>query len=452
MVQHIKELLDKDHYLCNNDGFLYRVPEELLKEYIIRDNPGNEENFDAAIVFDERQIYEIPLEKLSLYLIPEEEKVLLREKLLKVNPTCLEKSMVEKGRLILFEYLLNRMEPGPDVEGYVSNVGTKTTPAYTPAAGAKNTGKARETGGNKGQQVENAQKHQQKVHDGVHLSDDAKQEIKKEKPAETRQRFQKETHDIDQNYEKHKKTMDKDGTVRYTDENGTEIALKKKNNPDGTISWEESHKSTGENGQISTSTSSYTRDQDGEYKKNYKMSKFDNEEAMNQKNSSYSTDTTLSTDDGINAAGRDKGASTNRQSKTVDSNKGTSTESTERIDKEGKSNIQSDETGPAGKKTMEVTDSGYTPPQEDTLWQNLWDGVVGWFNPSQGSPEAPQPVDPSTPVQSTDSGGSTTIPGPTLTPTPDTEPEPAITPTPDTGKSSYKPPPPPPMEGGGLNF
>lgn len=269
------------------------------------------------------------------------------------------------------------------------------------------------------------------------MSDDAKQEIEKEKPDEAKQRIQKETNDISKNYEKYKKNMDKDGVVRYTDEDGTEIALKKKNNPDGTISWKESHKSTGENGQISTSTSSYTRDQDGEYQKNYKMSKFDNKEAMDRQASYYTTDTTLSTDDGINAAGRDKGASTNRQSVTVDCNKGTYTESKQRIDKEGKSNIQSDETSLEGNKTTEVTDSGYTPLQEDTLWQNLWDGVVGWFNPAQEHPEPPQPVDPNTPSKSND---STTPPGPTPTPKPGTD------------QSSYKPPPPPPVEGGGIEF
>ena len=115
----IKELSGKNYFLSSNSGDLYLVPAEFIREYTEDEEKKYSDKIsDRIVVFDAENIYEIPCEILSDYRLSSEEKQSFQEKLLSMEPDNLEESILHKGRLILFEYILSHHREKSDVHGY----------------------------------------------------------------------------------------------------------------------------------------------------------------------------------------------------------------------------------------------------------------------------------------------------------------------------------------------
>jgi len=115
----IEELSGKNYFLSSNSGDLYIVPAEFIREYTEDEEKKYSDRIsDRIVVFDAENIYEIPCEVLSDYRLSGEEKQSFQEKLLSIKPDNLEPSVLHKGRLILFEYILSHYREKSDVHGY----------------------------------------------------------------------------------------------------------------------------------------------------------------------------------------------------------------------------------------------------------------------------------------------------------------------------------------------
>ena len=115
----IKELAEKNYFLSSNSGDLYIVPAEFIREYSEDEEKKYSDRVsDRIVVFDAENIYEIPCTVLSDYRLSSEEKQSFQEKLLSIKPDNLEPSILHKGRLILFEYILSQHREKSDVHGY----------------------------------------------------------------------------------------------------------------------------------------------------------------------------------------------------------------------------------------------------------------------------------------------------------------------------------------------
>jgi len=113
----IEELSGESYILSSNSGDLYIVPAEFIRDYTEEEAINSS---DKIFVFDAENIYEIPCEILRDYRMSDEEKRNFQERLMAIEPETLEPSILHRGRLILFEYILSEYREKSDVHGYGS--------------------------------------------------------------------------------------------------------------------------------------------------------------------------------------------------------------------------------------------------------------------------------------------------------------------------------------------
>ncbi|MEQ8170513.1 MAG: hypothetical protein ABRQ38_16620 [Candidatus Eremiobacterota bacterium] len=111
----MEDLAGKNYILSSNSGDLYIVPEEFIRDYTEEESINSS---DKIFVFDAENIYEIPCEILRDYRMSDEEKRNFQERLMAIEPDTIEPSILHRGRLILFEYILSDYREKSDVHGY----------------------------------------------------------------------------------------------------------------------------------------------------------------------------------------------------------------------------------------------------------------------------------------------------------------------------------------------